>query len=45
MFIDDLPVLDWTAPAEMEIPQAGNIGFRQMAPLKAEYANLRVVAI
>ncbi len=45
MFIDDLPVLDWTAPADMEIPQAGNIGFRQMAPLKAEYANLRVVAI
>lgn len=45
MFIEDLPVLDWTAPDGAQLPQAGHIGFRQMAPLKAEYSNLRVIAI
>lgn len=45
MLIEDLPVLDWTAPDGRALPGAGNIGFRQMAPLKAAYANLRVVAI
>lgn len=45
MLIEDLPVLDWTAPPDRALPEAGNIGLRQMAPLKAAYANLRVVAI
>jgi hypothetical protein len=45
MLIEDLPVLDWTAPDKCAVPGAGNIGLRQMAPLKAAYANLRVVAI
>ena len=45
LFIEDLPVLDWMAPADMTLPGAGHIGFRQMAPLKAGYRNLRVVAV
>jgi len=45
MFIQDLPVLDWIAPEGRALPGAGHIGLRQMAPLKAGYANLRVVAI
>lgn len=42
--VDDLPVLDYTAPRHRRWPGGGNIGFRQMAPLRAEYANLVVRA-
>lgn len=40
--IEDLTVLDWTAPRGQGLVNAGRIGFRQMAPLRAEYANLVV---
>lgn len=43
--IEDIQVLDWTDNGEYG-PQlgGGKIGFRQMAPLIAEYANLSVYA-
>ena len=42
--IDDLPVLQWVDDGESYGPilGGGKIGFRQMAPLIAEYANLQV---
>ena len=42
--INDLPILSWTDDGETFGPVygGGKIGFRQMAPLIAEYANLRV---
>jgi hypothetical protein len=45
MAINDLIVLDWTAPADRVLAGGGQIGFRQMAPLRAEYANLQVHAL
>ncbi|MGC6498971.1 MAG: DUF1961 family protein [Henriciella sp.] len=44
-FIEDLTVIDWTAPNDMPLPEDGRLGFRQMAPLKAAYSNLKVMAI
>ena len=40
----DLPLLDWIDDGSRhgEVLSGGKIGFRQMAPLIAEYANLRV---
>ena len=45
--IDDLLSFDWQDDGETYGPRhgAGRIGFRQMAPLIAEYANLKVHAI
>ena len=45
--IDDLPVLQWVDDGESYGPilGGGKIGFRQMAPLIAEYANLQVHAV
>lgn len=45
--IDDLPIFDWTddGRAYGRVLAGGKIGFRQMAPLVAEYANLRVHAL
>ena len=42
--IDDLPIFTWTDDGETYGPvlAGGKIGFRQMAPLIAEYANLTV---
>jgi len=42
--IDDLPILTWTDDGRTYGPvlAGGKIGFRQMAPLIAEYANLTV---
>ncbi|WP_028611271.1 DUF1961 family protein [Paenibacillus harenae] len=42
--INDLPVLEWADDGEAYGPVlgSGKIGFRQMAPLIAEYANLKV---
>jgi hypothetical protein len=45
MTINKLTVLDWTAPADRVFARDGQIGFRQMAPLRAEYANLKVYAL
>ena len=46
-WINDLPVLEWTDDGEEYGPVlgGGKIGFRQMAPLVAEYANLKVHAV
>jgi hypothetical protein len=43
-FINDLPIFDWTDDGRSYGPVLGRgkIGFRQMAPLIAEYANLEV---
>lgn len=43
--VDDLKLVDWTAPEDQPMPGSGHIGFRQMAPLKAEYADLQVRAL
>lgn len=42
--INELPILEWKDDGEAYGPLlgAGKIGFRQMAPLVAEYANLKV---
>jgi hypothetical protein len=42
--INELPILEWQDDGETYGPvlQGGKIGFRQMAPLRAEYANLVV---
>lgn len=42
--INDLPLLAWTDDGQSTgtILEGGKIGFRQMAPLMAEYADLRV---
>lgn len=40
--INDLPVVNWTGAADRQWPTGGSIGFRQMAPLVAEYADLEV---
>ncbi|MDC7684952.1 DUF1961 family protein [Asticcacaulis sp. BYS171W] len=40
--INDLPVVNWTGGPERQWPTRGSIGFRQMAPLVAEYENLEV---
>lgn len=42
--INDLPILEWHDDGKTYGPVLGEgkIGFRQMAPLRAEYANLRV---
>lgn len=43
-FINDLPIFSWMDDGKTYGPLlgGGKIGFRQMAPLVAEYANLRV---
>lgn len=43
-FINELLVLDWQDDGETYGPilEGGKIGFRQMAPMKAAYANLKV---
>ncbi|MEO0550794.1 MAG: DUF1961 family protein [Pseudomonadota bacterium] len=41
-FIEDLTVIDWVAPSDLPLPDGGRLGFRQMAPLKAAYSNLKV---
>jgi hypothetical protein len=43
-FINGLPLFDW-ADASGDVLGGGRIGFRQMAPLKAAYRNLRVEKI
>jgi hypothetical protein len=45
--IRDLPILTWRDDGKTYGPPlgGGKIGFRQMAPLIAEYANLRVHAV
>lgn len=40
--INDLPVVNWTGDPDRQWPASGSIGFRQMAPLIAEYADLEV---
>ena len=42
--VNDLPVLRWVDDGESYGPllAGGKIGFRQMAPLIAEYANLQI---
>lgn len=42
--INDLPIFSWEDDGQSHGPllNGGKIGFRQMAPLIAEYANLRV---
>jgi len=47
LFIDDLKVLRWTDDGRTYGPvlAGGKIGFRQMAPLMAEYADLTVHAV
>lgn len=42
--INDLPILEWKDEGDKYGPilKGGKIGFRQMAPMKATYANLRV---
>jgi hypothetical protein len=42
--INGLPLFDWWDPSE-KVLGSGRIGFRQMAPLKAAYRNLRVQKI
>ena len=42
--INGLPLFDWWDPSE-KVLGGGRIGFRQMAPLKAAYRNLRVQKI
>jgi len=46
-YVNDLPILHWTDDGETYGPLlgGGKIGFRQMAPLVAEYANLKVHAV
>jgi hypothetical protein len=46
-FINDLPILRWLDDGQSYGPLlgGGKIGFRQMAPLVAEYANLRVARL
>ena len=44
-FIEDITVIDWVAPEGMTLPAGGRLGFRQMAPLKGAYSNLKVMAI
>ncbi|WP_159887150.1 DUF1961 family protein [Paenibacillus puerhi] len=45
--INELPIFDWTDDGTSFGPLlgGGSIGFRQMAPLVAEYANLKVYAL
>jgi len=45
--VNDLAILNWTDDGETYGPMAGagKIGLRQMAPLIAEYANLKVHAV
>ena len=45
--INELTVLDWTDDGTSYGPvlEGGKIGFRQMAPLIAEYANLKVCRV
>ncbi|MGJ9383096.1 DUF1961 family protein [Salipaludibacillus sp. CF4.18] len=45
--INGLPVLEWEDQGEAYGPmlEGGKIGFRQMAPMKAAYANLKVYAV
>lgn len=42
--INDLPILEWEDKGDKYGPvlEGGKIGFRQMAPMKATYGNLRV---
>jgi len=46
-FVNDLPILSFVDDGETYGPllRGGKIGFRQMAPLIAEYANLQVHAV
>jgi hypothetical protein len=41
--INDLQLIDWRDPGQYLT--GGKIGFRQMAPLVGEYANLEVLAL
>ncbi|WP_416147248.1 DUF1961 family protein [Salipaludibacillus sp. HK11] len=45
--INDLPVLEWEDDGESYGPvfEGGKIGFRQMSPMKAAYANLRILRV
>ena len=40
-FINDLPVMSWRG-SSAGWPTAGNVGFRQMAPLVAAYSDFEV---
>jgi len=40
--INDLPVVNWAGDPARDWPTEGSIGFRQMAPLVAEYSQLEV---
>lgn len=40
--INDLPVVNWVGDPARRWPTEGSIGFRQMAPLVAEYSDLEV---
>ncbi|MCC5828318.1 MAG: DUF1961 family protein [Phycisphaeraceae bacterium] len=46
LLIDDLPIFDWTDDGRTHGPVLGGgyIGFRQMAPMIGEYADLKVYA-
>jgi hypothetical protein len=44
--VDELPIFQWRDDGSLGAPpQSGKIGFRQMAPLAAVYADLRVFSI
>jgi hypothetical protein len=46
-YVNDLPILEWSDDGETYGPRlaGGKIGFRQMAPLVAEYADLEIHAV
>jgi len=41
-YINQILILSWQQKGKEDWPSSGSIGFRQMAPLKAAYANLEV---
>ena len=45
-YVDNLPIFNWHDSGELGTPPTcGKIGFRQMAPLAAEYSDLKVYEI
>jgi len=46
-YINDLHIFEWHDDGKRYGPmlQGGKIGFRQMAPLIAEYANLKIASV
>lgn len=45
-FVDDLPIFSWYDNSELGAPSThGKIGFRQMAPLTAQYWDLKIYEI